>query len=63
MKFSREKRSVKFQVRSRPPNFVSQQKVSHQSKNESLAARVSSHRKGKSQMVLYLGNMGDAGQI
>jgi hypothetical protein len=63
MKSSCTKRPAKFQVRSRPPFFVSQQEAPYQSENESLAARVLSGRKRKSQMVLYLGNMGDAWQI
>jgi hypothetical protein len=62
MKFSHEKCSVKFQVRFRAPIFVSQQEVPHQSENESLTACVLSRRKGRSQMVLCLGNMGMRGK-
>jgi hypothetical protein len=58
MQSNREKRPIKFQVRSRPPIVVPQQ-----SGNDSLAARVVSNPKGKSQMVLCLGNVRDAGQI
>jgi hypothetical protein len=47
MKSSREKRPVKFQVRSRPPIFIPQQESLQQPENESLAARISSKRKGK----------------
>jgi hypothetical protein len=67
MKSSRDKRPIKFQVRSRPPIFVSQQEAPYQSENESLAARVLNRRKGKgkrknSQMMLCLGNMGMRGK-
>jgi hypothetical protein len=62
MKSSREKRPVKFQVRSHPPIVVSQQEAPHQSETESLAARVLSRRKGKSQMMLCLENMGILGK-
>jgi hypothetical protein len=47
MKFNREKRPIKSQMKSRPPIFVSRQEGPHQSKNESLAARALSHRKSK----------------
>jgi hypothetical protein len=47
MKSSRERRPVKFQVRSRPPIFVSRQEAPYQSKNENPAARTLSRRKGK----------------
>jgi hypothetical protein len=62
MKSSCDKRQGKFQVRSRPPIFASQQETPYQSENESLAARALNRRKGKSQMVLCLGNMGMGGK-
>jgi hypothetical protein len=62
MKSSPEKCPVKFQVKSCSPIFVSQQEAPHQSENASCEARVLSRRK-KRQMVLRLGNMGNAGQI
>jgi hypothetical protein len=60
---SDDKCLLKFQVKSRPLNFVLQQEGPRQSENDNLAARVVSIRKGKSQMVLCLGNMGMRGKI
>jgi hypothetical protein len=62
MQSSGEKPPVKFQMRSRLSIFVPQQEAPHRSANESLAARVLSHRKGKGQMVLCLGKKGAARQ-
>jgi hypothetical protein len=47
MQSNREKCPVKFQMRSVPFIFVSQQETPQQFENESLAARILRHRKGK----------------
>jgi hypothetical protein len=60
---SREKLPGTFQVKYHPPIFVPQQEAPQQSENEDRSARVGNTRKGKSQMVLHLGNMWDVGQI
>jgi hypothetical protein len=62
MKSNREKRPVKFQVRSRPPIFVSQQEAPHQSENEGFAARVLSRRKGQKSDGAMSGDMGMRGK-